>query len=610
MLLVGIFTVVFPQEAEASAGYEIKSYAVDAVVREDAVIEVTEHISVNYLVEKHGIYRDIPQYLNVNREVDQEMKRFHYRVKVKVLDVKGAPYELDSEDGSRRIIIGDADKTITGPAEYVITYTLDMGDDRITEYDELFYNFIGNGWDVGIEHAEFHVTFAKDTDLSGVKVYAGEFESSDTERAAVTIGENRVDGEVNDLRAHESVTIFTRLPEGYFVGERKESSILAMVLTVLSVLLSVYAGLRFVKKRGKNKVIETVEFYPPEDMSSAEVGYIIDGSADDKDLISLIFWLAHKGYILIEEREDNTILLQKLQDVPPEMPEHIKIMFRGIFGKKDAVTLEQAGKRLAKALPNAKTALGAYFFGPRKLDNQKVAHGSLLWCIVSGLLLGAGIGASDAFLTNGLIIGAVVYGLFAIVVGIILLVRTENKAFVKKSVTTGIYIFWIIIAAAGCALYFMKALFPVYAVILFIACTLTMFFSSATTCPTKYKLEMSGKLLGLRTFIEKAELDRLEKMVEENPSYFYDVLPYAYVFGLTDKWAKKFESIAIAEPDWWISSRPYDYYLPMYIARSMNKCVAETIGEVYKNMETTKGTSISGGGFSGGGFGGGGGGSW
>ncbi len=42
------------------------------------------------------------------------------------------------------------------------------------------------------------------------------------------------------------------------------------------------------------------------------------------------------------------------------------------------------------------------------------------------------------------------------------------------------------------------------------------------------------KLSGFRTFIE-VKLDRLNELVDENPAYFYDVLPYAYVFKLTDK---------------------------------------------------------------------------
>lgn len=53
--------------------------------------------------------------------------------------------------------------------------------------------------------------------------------------------------------------------------------------------------------------------------------------------------------------------------------------------------------------------------------------------------------------------------------------------------------------------------------------------------------------MGFRDFIETAEIDRINELVDENPSYFYDVLPYAYVFKLSNKWIKKFETIRIPE---------------------------------------------------------------
>lgn len=137
------------------------------------------------------------------------------------IKVKGAPYEVENEDGAKRIIIGDEDETIIGPAEYEITYVLDMGDDRISEYDELFYNLIGNGWDTRINHTEFHVTFEKDADLSGAEIYAGAFESRDTERASWAVNENRIDGTVEELQAHESLTVFTRLPGRLFCRGKK-----------------------------------------------------------------------------------------------------------------------------------------------------------------------------------------------------------------------------------------------------------------------------------------------------------------------------------------------------------------------------------------------------
>ncbi len=44
-------------------------------------------------------------------------------------------------------------------------------------------------------------------------------------------------------------------------------------------------------------------------------------------------------------------------------------------------------------------------------------------------------------------------------------------------------------------------------------------------------------MLGFKDYIQKVETDRLKMLVEENPDYFYNVLPYAYVLSVFQiKW--------------------------------------------------------------------------
>ena len=115
--------------------------------------------------------------------------------------------------------------------------------------------------------------------------------------------------------------------------------------------------------------------------------------------------------------------------------------------------------------------------------------------------------------------------------------------------------------------------------------------------------------------METAEKERLEALVYENPSYFYNILPFAYVLGVSDKWIKNFEGIAMEPPRWYYG---YDYS-PMTMYYFMHR----SMGNISRVMSTpniekdglfgsSSGGSFGGGGggFAGGGFGGGGGGSW
>ena len=120
--------------------------------------------------------------------------------------------------------------------------------------------------------------------------------------------------------------------------------------------------------------------------------------------------------------------------------------------------------------------------------------------------------------------------------------------------------------------------------------------------------------------VSDAELDRIEELVEGNPSYFYNVLPYAYVFGMTKKWAIKFESIPVERPSWY---SPYNTaenaYFDVVMMDSMLNHVSTGVPMAHESIAKSSDSGNSGGifsssgsgsSFSGGGFGGGGGGAW
>ena len=137
-----------------------------------------------------------------------------------------------------------------------------------------------------------------------------------------------------------------------------------------------------------------------------------------------------------------------------------------------------------------------------------------------------------------------------------------------------------------------------------------------------------GQVLGRRNFIKTAEVDRINALVDEDPEYFFKILPYAYVMGLTDKWIKKFENINVVAPEWYHSYRSSGGYMPVfYMGDSMGHMTGAVTTSVRSMLPSDAfsgsdsgggwfsgggggGFSGGGGGFSGGGGGGGGGGFW
>lgn len=148
---------------------------------------------------------------------------------------------------------------------------------------------------------------------------------------------------------------------------------------------------------------------------------------------------------------------------------------------------------------------------------------------------------------------------------------------------------------------------PVYMVVYFsgIACVLVMVIMfKIMPKRSAYGNELLGKIKGFKNFLETAEKPKLETLVWQDPEYFYNILPYTYVLGVSDEWIKKFEVIALQPPDWYAGSTAFNM---VAFGSFMNTTMASASTAMSSSPSSSGG---SGGGSSGGGSGGGGGGSW
>jgi uncharacterized membrane protein YgcG len=121
--------------------------------------------------------------------------------------------------------------------------------------------------------------------------------------------------------------------------------------------------------------------------------------------------------------------------------------------------------------------------------------------------------------------------------------------------------------------------------------------------------EKLNMIIGFRNFILYTEKDKLEAMLEDDPQFYYEILPYAQVLGVTDKWAEKFKAITLQPPAW--VSTPFGTYLEFAIInrslRNMTMAMVRTMLSRPSSSGRSGGSGGSIGGFGGGGHGGGGG---
>lgn len=313
---------------------------------------------------------------------------------------------------------------------------------------------------------------------------------------------------------------------------------------VLIALVVLLCGILFWFTGKEDKVIPVISFEPPEGYNPLDVAFVEKEAVSNTDMAALLIYLANKGYLRIEQNKGkDSFSMTKIKDYDGD--NNIEALYmKGLFRRGNTAST----KSLAK---------DSFYEDVDKCitkENKKMKEKKFFFPT-----------AMPKFLYFiGICVVAVVF----------------FNAFAPKT--------WFTYVACGIAV---------------IILALFMFFGSKRT---KAGNQVYGQILGFKEFIKKAELDRLKMLVEENPSYYYDIMPYAYVLGLSDQWIENFETMHMPEPDWYSGRDPFGDAVFYSMVRSANACATapETSGG------GSSGGGFSGGGFSGGGSGGGGGGAW
>ena len=599
--------------------YTLNSYDINIVVNKNNTLNVTEKIGAYFNVEKHGIFRKIPLRNNVTRLDGTKSKN-----RVKIRDIKvNDNYSLSTEDGYKVIKIGDSNKTLTGQKNYKISYLYNLGRDSGKKYDELYFNLIGSEWDTSISNITFTIKMPKEFDSSKLGFSSGTVGSTNSSKVTYNVNKNTITGRYNGtLDSGEALTVRLELPDGYFEGASLNislTSILSIVLPLLFVLITYLLWNKF----GKGKqVIETVEFYPPQGFNSAEVGFLYKGKVEDEDVISLLIYLANKGYIKIVEIEERYLFstskkfkIIKQKEYDGNNPSEA-VFLKGLFPSKtssegaiEEVTEDDLYDNFYITLNIIKEKINT------NENKEKIFEKSSLGkraCIIAMMII------TYLLITINPIIelGDEIYKTMLLFLMIFTVLGFSASVVLYKE---KIKIFGIIVGLIFCGIPWAFTVLPllledsIYLItyIIGLICIFVMFLLyKAMPKRTQYGNEMLGKIRGFKKFLETAEKQKLDAMVMENPTYFYDILPFTYVLGVSDKWIKKFETISLQAPSWYDGYSSFDNASFGSFINSTMKSATSAMSSSSSSGESSSDSDSSGGGSSGGGSGGGGGGSW
>ena len=428
------------------------------------------------------------------------------------------------------------------------------------------------------------------------------------------------------LMPGEALTIRLELPEGYFVGAGTpfDNARFFMIIVPLICLFITFA---IWMKYGKdNEVIEVVEFYPPEGFNSLDIAYLYKGEADSEDVTSLLVYLANCGYIKIVETEHKALFskvndfkiikLKEYDGNDANEREFLDGLFKKKKRRKDSdgdevfeVTLDDLEDRFYKVVNRILKNVNC------KENKNKIFESNAKWKSA------AVIAMIVVSLIAMILVPTLDYGSgFELIITIVLI--GFYTPFYAVGLADGmplpIRLFWLGFTMFHSSVFFMAMpigqalMYDSNYLLLFligVVCIVFMIFLfKHLPKRTKYGNDILGKILGFKRFLEVAEKEKLESMVLSNPTYFYDILPYTYVLGISDSWINKFEAINTVSPDWYSGTSSFS-------VRSFGTFMNGAVKSANYSMNSSPSSSSggggsSGGGSSGGGSGGGGGGSW
>ncbi len=590
-LVLALPLLVGGSVASADEGWEIVLFNAEIAVLEDGSLSIRESIDVNFgSLDKHGIFREIP----VRYRYSETKDRVYELTVLGVTDASGRPwpYLVEENGANQRIRIGDADRTVRGVQTYRLSYTVRGALNALPDRDEVYWNVNGPDW--GVPARQVTASVRAPAVVTRATCFQGAAGSTDPCRSALGPGAATY-STTRALGPGEQLTIVAALPKGAVAepvailkdSQRGIDRWFELTPTSLALVgLTLVGGLWLVGRnwwaRGRDRrflkraafVEETEEgtaplfdaptvvpeYEPPDKLSPAQLGLILDERADAKDLTATVVDLAVRGVLRIEKVEKDGILgrddwrLVKLRD-DKGLSGWERELLEGIFGSADDVLLSERKGKVAPSLQVAQTKLYEDAM-ERRWFTSDPEHARQLWAGAGiGLVL---VGAGLVF-GLGLTLGLGLVGVAVILCGLVLLAM--RSAMARRS-------------AAGS--------------------------------------EMLRRTLGFRRYMETAEKDRAA--FAEREGIFSAYLPYAIVFGIVDRWAKAFEGLdreatrAMQGLGWYAGQGAFS-------ASAFSSELSTFSSTVSSTLAYTPGSSgssgfSSGGGFSGGGGGGGGGGSW
>lgn len=581
--LAALIAAALPAAAQAEE--RITRYSSDVRIEQDGTLDVTETIEVNAegVAIRHGIYRDFP---TTRRVMGQPGNHVGFKVLDVSRDGMAEPFAVQGIRGGVRVRIGSADNDVVpGAHRYVIHFRTTRQIGHFDDFDELYWNATGNGWDFPIDRAEATITLPSPAPFVRRASYTGPAGATGSTATVTSDTPNSISFATSaPLAPREGMTVAVGWPKGLVDAPSSRSRALALIGEWLPWLLAAgglvwlfayYARtwLRIGRDPRKGTIVPL--FSPPDDLSPAALRYILKRNFDNRTVAAALVALGVKGKVRLVEEDGGFFTsdkkrIDKLNDDTAGLHKDEARLFHGLFIASDTVELEQKNHSLfSSARDDAEEALKSEF-GERYY--QPNLGPSMMGC------------ARLVLLAAGLLLAIVLIGMMVDGVGPVTAFQLSSKA-------------------------------PLALLVLAVPVVMIGFFLLGA--PTREGRAMMDRIEGFKHYLSVTEAERFDRMQppEETLTLFEKYLPYAIALDVETRWADRFQSqIAAAMASPAAQGSTFGWYSggssPWSDVGGFTSSIGDSLASSIGTASSSPSSGSGGGGSSGGGGGGGGGGGW
>ncbi len=629
VLLRSLLILLLIAAPAAARQIVVKNFDEQVLVHRDSSIDVTENIETQFIGGPwHGMYRTIP----IHYEGPGGFNYTLFIDNVSAREPDGTRLRVEQSHHGRnlefKIYVPNADNsTHTIILHYQVLDALRF----FSDHDELYWNVTGQEWNAPIESARATVSLPEGAAGVHAVAYSGIF-GAQTQDANVTVKGNLIQVDsAGALGYRQGLTVVIGFDKG-LVHQPTTSENIALFLRSNWPLLVFPIGAFLImfwvwwtRGRDPERDAVTVQYDPPDKLTPAECGTLVDDEVAMRDITATIVDLAVKGYLVIEEKDQSAMLglshhhdyvfhLKKPSEQWQDARPHERAMLAALFYQGEmpvipaAAQASSAAATAATAYPSASGAISpnpvpAAVAAPPAVDDYSAASGGTSNFTSPPIASVSLSQLQDHFYQQLPPIRDCVFD--ALVMDGYYLHRPDT---VRQGYIGGGLLIALLIIFGGNWWATQSGMSGLTWIVAGILCgAVICIFGWFMPARTRTGAQTYAKVVGFEEFLGRVEKDRIRRL-ENAPATFEKYLPYAMALRVDKKWVKAFDGIAMQPPQWYQGAVYAGAFQPLFLVAALDSMAAQA-GTVMASSPRSSGVSgFGGGGGAGGGFGGGGGG--